>query len=216
MKLFGHRHAKCNPMIKSTYLLQCPIGGNEEICLGRRLKRITGPEAEEASALGQAFLDIRGRHYYRKPPRFTDLERANILRAIANQKPKSLLSRFWRELLLGRPESISDCSIVGNFRIVDLTGELSYLVTVKHCLGNTPPRSLRLTGSEFCRPTELHSFLIRYAGASWMGGIVNTQRLVNDIQAATAFREVNEAELLKKFSPSLAKFLLQRASAICM
>jgi hypothetical protein len=181
-------------LVKLNHIRQCPIGGKEEVSLGRRFKRLQDKEAQEAFPLGQAFLNTVGKHYIRKGRRWKDevLEDLKSKKEIAKANKDWLLYRYYEELLLGYPEPISNCEISCHFRLITEDGKMHYLIGVKTSNREATEQHIRITGDQLCRPAELHNFLITYAKAAWMGGIKATQALVADIQADSAFREIHE------------------------
>lgn len=185
-------------LVKLNHVRQCPIGGDEEMSLGRRIKRLQSQNlgADEAYALGQAFIDVVGKHYERKSRRWKDeqLEAVKKSRDIARAEKNWLLLRYYEELLAGYPEPISNCAIRCKYRLITVDGKMHYLVNVHTVNREETEQHLRISGEQLCRPAELHNWLITYAKAAWMGGIKSTQRLVADIQADSAFREIHEVE----------------------
>ena len=183
-------------LVKLNHVRQCPIGGDEEMSLGRRIKRLHEVGADEAYALGQAFINVVGKHYERKQRRWKDDELAAIKKSrdIAKAEKNWLLHRYYEELLAGYPDPISNCAIRCQYRLITVDGKMHYLLTVHTVNREETEQHLRISGEQLCRPAELHNWLITYAKAAWMGGIKSTQRQVADIQADSAFREIHEVE----------------------
>jgi hypothetical protein len=185
-------------LVKLNHVRQCPIGGDEEMSLGRRIRKLQSQSvgADEAYALGHAFINVVGKHYERKPRRWKDEELAAVKKSrdIAKAEKNWLLHRYYEELLAGYPDPISNCAIRCQYRLITVDGKMHYLLTVHTVNREETEQHLRISGEQLCRPAELHNWLITYAKAAWMGGIKSTQRLVADIQADSAHREIHEVE----------------------
>jgi hypothetical protein len=183
-------------LVKLNHVRQCPIGGKEEASLGRRFLRGLKNEkaATEVVALGQAFLNVIGKHYVRKARRWKDevLEDLKAKMAIAHANQEWLLHRYYKELLLGYPEPISNCAIKCRYRLIKEDGKMHYLVTVKTANHEGTEQHIAVSAEDLCSPKELHRWLISHARAMWGGGIKAAQALVADIQADSAFREIHE------------------------
>lgn len=177
----------------------CPIGGDNERRLGWKIKKLQDVPGDEdyRLQLGQAFVNVQGVHYTRKPiKKWKDDEFGAIKRArdTARQTGEWARYNYYKELIAGLPFPISNFAARCNFRLVSSEGRIEYLLNVRNIHNERTEQHVRITADELCRRTEFHKWAIANVRGSWAGGEKDSQALMMDFQAQSAFREIHEID----------------------
>jgi hypothetical protein len=178
-----------------------PIGGDEEKRLGYRIRKLdTIPgQIDHRMRLGSGFLDVHGVHYIRKPvkPRgWPDEEMQMIARErdLAKSTQDWATKRYYDELLAGIPTAVSNFAARCKYRLISAEGNIEYLLHVRNVHNESTEQHVRISAEELFSRSGFHKWAIAKVRGSWAAGEKDTQALMMDFQATSAFREIHEID----------------------
>lgn len=186
-----------------SYQPKLPVGGDDELVIARRLRRMLPRLREELPkkmvawllACASAYQDLKGGYYTFKALREDKVEQWREQLERARERNQQDVVRVCEVALKGMPQRISDFYIKPHYVLNRLNGTRERLVTL-HNLHGVHSRLLALPSAAFAQPSKFREWLLNsITGATWSAGERELNALQEDIGRRVAFKDVAEVPL---------------------
>ncbi len=205
-----------NKVEKILYERQLPVGGEDEVNIGRRLQRLI-PRLRRGKALTQVELGylamlakqyhaVDGGYYVFKGLKEKTMEGWLLNAEQAGRSGDADLKRACEIVLKGVPNRITDFHLKAHYCLVG-TDNLRYRLVSIHNIHGVATKVVPLPSDAFAQPSKFREWLLNnITGAQWRAGERELQALHGDIGRDLAFKEVNEVAVRGHHSDSKCWF----------